>query len=58
MLFLSLIALITGAVFLWLDYSQYGEKKLTLPPDRPAASAPKGTGEVQPPPVKDKGAGM
>jgi hypothetical protein len=62
MMAVSLIALIAGSVFLWLDYDQYKQIK-TKPDDRPIVSIPKaGGGDVPPPPApgpgKDKGQGM
>jgi hypothetical protein len=53
----ALIAQIAGAVFLYLDYSEYPkDKKPPMPTDRPSVTATKDPGQPQPPEKgKDKG---
>jgi hypothetical protein len=58
LLLLALIAQIAGAVFLFLDYNQYPEKKPSPPRDKPAAAAapaplPGGAGDKAPGPEKN-----
>ena len=48
MLALALLAQIAGAVFLWLDYSTYGDKAPPKVQDRPPAAA--GPKQPEPPP--------
>jgi hypothetical protein len=51
MLALALIAQIAGAVFLWLDYKEYGDKKPPLPQAGPTQGRP-----VEKPPTDKAGA--
>src|SRR5687768_3446958 len=53
MLAISLLALIAGCVFLYLDYSQYPDSKGPTVPKAPPIVAPAGKGEA-PPAVEPK----
>jgi hypothetical protein len=54
MLLISLLAMMTGCVLLYLILDKYPSTKPNLPPDRPAAQQPAGQPTSGP---ADKGAG-
>jgi hypothetical protein len=57
LLVISLLAMLTGTVLLYLDYAAYGDQKAPPLPSRPAAVPPPAGGNQPVPPAQGAGAG-